>query len=65
MTDVESHELERVRRSLAMLSPGAKDTVLSREEAMALVSELADVQARLERLRAGLRALVEDAGPWS
>jgi hypothetical protein len=60
---VEAHDLERLRRSLAMLSPSVKATVLSREEAMALVAELADVKARLERVRAGLRALLEDAGP--
>jgi hypothetical protein len=58
VTDVEAHDLERVRRSLAMLRPGAKDTVLSREEAMALVSELAEVQARLKRVRNALREVL-------
>jgi hypothetical protein len=52
---VEAHDLERVRRSLAMLPPGAKDTVMSREEAMALVAELAELKGRLERIRAVLR----------
>jgi hypothetical protein len=49
---VEAHELERLRRSLAMLAPGVVASSLSREEAMALVTELVDVQARLERVRA-------------
>jgi hypothetical protein len=57
---VEAHDLERVRRSLAMLPPGAKDTVLSREEAMALVTELANLKTRLERLRRALRDVMED-----
>jgi hypothetical protein len=48
-----------------MLSPGVKATVLSREEAMALVAELADVQTRLERLRVDLRRLVDEADPPS
>jgi hypothetical protein len=39
------HEVENLRRSLAMLTPGTAAS-LSREEAMALVSELAQVQAR-------------------
>ena len=43
-----------------MLTPGAVAS-LNREEAMALVSELAAVHARLERLRAELRRLVEEA----
>jgi hypothetical protein len=57
---VEAHDLERVRRSLAMLPPGAKDTVLSREEAMAMVAELAEVKSRLERLRDGLRNVLDE-----
>jgi hypothetical protein len=43
-----------------MLAPGTVAS-LSREEAMALVSELAQVQERLERLRTELRRLVEEA----
>jgi hypothetical protein len=34
--------------------------VLSREEALALVAELADVQGRLERLRGALREVLGD-----
>jgi len=58
---VDSHELERLRRSLAMLAPGVSASSLSREEAMALITELVVVQARLERLRTELRRLVETA----
>ncbi len=54
-----SYELELMRRSLAMLTPGAASS-LSREEAMRLITEVADLQAQLERLRTGLRALVDE-----
>lgn len=59
---MQSHELENLRRSLAMLNPGATAS-LSREEAMALITDLVVVQARLERLRAELRRLIDEAGP--
>jgi hypothetical protein len=52
------YELEIMRRSLAMLTPGVK--ALSREEALRLVEELAAVQDQLDRLRDGLRRLIED-----
>jgi len=52
-------ELENLRRSLAMLNPGATAS-LSREEAIRLITEVADLQARLERLRLCLRQLVDD-----
>ena len=55
-----SSELENLRRSLAMLRPGAPASSLSREEAIRLITEVADLQARLERLRVGLRTLVEE-----
>ena len=54
------HELENLRRSLAMLKPRATAS-LSREEAMALITELVAVQARLERLRAELRRLIDES----
>ena len=44
-----------------MLSPG--QAALSREEAMRLLSELAEAQERLDRLRAGLHHLLEEDGP--
>jgi hypothetical protein len=55
-----SLELENLRRSLAMLRPGANAS-LSREEAIRLITEVADLQARLERLRVGLRRLVDES----
>jgi hypothetical protein len=58
---VEPQELERLRRSLAMLAPGVAASSFSREEAMALITELVVVQSRLERLRAELRRLVDEA----
>ena len=56
---VDSYELERMRRSIAMLRHGSQ--VLNREEAMALIRELQDVQRRLDELRGGLARLLEDA----
>ena len=52
------YELENMRRSIVMLPSGTAG--LSREEAIAELAELADVQARLERLRDGLRRLVDE-----
>lgn len=52
------YELENMRRSLAMLTPGVR--ALTREEALTLVEELAAVQAQLDRLRDGLRRLIAD-----
>ena len=54
-------ELENLRRSLAMLPPGATASSLSREDAMRLITEVTDLQARLERLRVGLRRLVDES----
>jgi len=53
------HELEDLRRSLAMLPTGAAG--LTREEAMRLLVELQDLQARLSGLREGLRRLMDEA----
>jgi hypothetical protein len=44
-----------------MLEPGVAASSLSREDAMALIGDLVEVQARLERLRAELRRLVDEA----
>jgi hypothetical protein len=52
------HELEDLRRSLAMLPPGSNG--LSREEAMALTSELQEQMARLRRLRDRLAVVLAD-----
>jgi hypothetical protein len=43
-----------------MLQPGA--AAMNREDAVRLLSELHDVQARLDRLRRGLRGLLEEDG---
>jgi hypothetical protein len=52
------YELELMRRSLAMLTPGVQ--ALTREEALRLVEELVQLQAHLDRLRDGLRRLIAD-----
>jgi hypothetical protein len=52
------YKIEILRRSLAMLTPGVG--ALTREEALELVEELADVRERLERLGQGMRALLAD-----
>ena len=51
------HELERFRRSLTMLTPG--QLALRREDALALLAELAELQERLDFLRSELRRLAE------
>ena len=52
------HELESMRRSLAMLAPGQPG--LSREEALRLLAELQDVGGRLDALRTELRRLADE-----
>ena len=52
-------DLERLRRSLAMLSPG-QPAGLSREEAMALLADLQRARRGFERLESGLRRLLEE-----
>jgi hypothetical protein len=54
------YELETLRRSLAMLRPGAP--ALDREEAMRLVRELQDLEHQLRRLRRGLEELLSESG---
>jgi vacuolar-type H+-ATPase subunit D/Vma8 len=53
------YELETLRRSLAMLRPGAP--ALDREEAMHLVRELQELERQLRRLRRGLQELLSDS----
>ena len=55
------YELEVLRRSVAMLTPGAQ--ALTREQALDVLEELQDVQRRLGALRSELRRLADDAGP--
>ena len=47
------YELESLRRSLAMLRPGAP--ALDRKEAMRLVRELQELESQLRTLREGLQ----------
>jgi hypothetical protein len=55
-------ELDHLRRSLMMLSPGV--SALTREEAVRLVEELVEAQGRIDQLIAGLRRLLDEAqGP--
>ena len=54
------YELETLRRSLAMLGPGAP--ALDREEAMHLVRELQDLERQLRTLRRGLMELLSETG---
>jgi hypothetical protein len=53
------YELETLRRSLAMLRPGAP--ALDREEAIRLVRELQDLERQLRSLRRGLQQLLADS----
>jgi hypothetical protein len=52
-------EVEQLRRSVAMLTPGTRDA-LDREQAMRLLAELGDVQGRLDDLRRRLRELAAE-----
>jgi vacuolar-type H+-ATPase subunit D/Vma8 len=51
-------ELESLRRSLAMLRPGAP--ALDREEAMRLVRELQALERQVRTMRRGLVRLLEE-----
>lgn len=52
------HELENLRRSIAMLTPGVQ--ALTREQALELLSEIEDLDSRLRRLRTGLTAMLAE-----
>ncbi len=54
------YELETLRRSLAMLRPGAP--ALDREEAMRLVREFQQLERQLRTLRRGLQELLSESG---
>jgi vacuolar-type H+-ATPase subunit D/Vma8 len=54
------YELETLRRSLAMLRPGAP--ALDREAAMRLVRELQDLERQMRTLRHGLQQLLAESG---
>jgi hypothetical protein len=53
-------EIEQLRRSIVMLQPGA--LAMTREDASQLLRDLSEVQGRLDRLREGLRALLDEDG---
>jgi hypothetical protein len=53
-------EIEQLRRSIVMLQPGA--LAMTREDASQLLRDLSEVQGRLDRLRDGLRALLDEDG---
>jgi hypothetical protein len=53
---MEPYEYELLRRSIAMLTPGAP--AIEREEALSLLHELASIRAELDQLKQGLRDLV-------
>ena len=55
---MEPWDVEGLRRSLAMLRPGAT-SFLNREEAIQILEELQRVQGRLDQLKAELRRLAE------
>ena len=55
------HELEDLRRSIAMLEPRAP--ALNREAAMAVIEELQSSVEQLRRLRQGIHALLEREPP--
>jgi hypothetical protein len=52
------HELERMRRSIAMLQPGSG--ALDREEAMRLIAELQDLERRMQALRQALTGVMKN-----
>lgn len=52
------HEVIQLRQSVAMLQPGAL-TQLNREQVLRLVHEVEELKGELDRLRAGLRELLE------
>jgi hypothetical protein len=53
---VDPHELERIRRSIAMLPPGHSAGALTREAAMALIEDL----SRLDQLTARYREAITE-----
>ncbi|MBA2624334.1 MAG: hypothetical protein H0U89_01810 [Acidimicrobiia bacterium] len=55
-----AEDLERLRRSLAMLTPG-QAAGLSREDAIGLLAELQQARRRLDRLEDGLGQLLEES----
>ena len=59
---VDRHDLERLRRSVAVLQPG-QPAGLKRDEAMRLLAEAQRLQRQLADVMARLRAIVEETEP--
>ncbi len=53
------YEIEVMRRSIAMLTPGTPNA-LDREKALRVLADLQDVTGRLEALKRRLRELAEE-----
>jgi hypothetical protein len=56
---MEAHELERLRRSIAMLPPGHSAGALTPETAMSLVEEVASAHSETARYRQAVAELRE------
>lgn len=52
------HEIEQLRRSVAMLSPG--EHALDRETTLQVLHQLQAVSRRVHRLEGGLQALLDE-----
>lgn len=57
MSGLSGEELERMRRSIAMLAPGTM--TLPREDAMALLTESLELRHEIQALRLEMQALRE------
>lgn len=55
------HELEILKRSIAMLTPG-QVAGLERDQALEMIEEIEALQRRMRRLKAAIRELLEDDG---
>jgi hypothetical protein len=55
------YEIERLRRSIVMLSPGAP--ALDREEALTVMAELQEAQTALRELRRALARVLDYRDP--
>jgi hypothetical protein len=56
---LDAHDIERMRRSVAMLSPSAPSG-LNREEALRVLSELQVAERRLRSVEDGVKAAVTE-----
>jgi hypothetical protein len=56
---VDAQELERIRRSIAMLPPGHSAGALTKEAARALIGEVANARSETARYRRAVNKLRE------